>query len=52
MICDRPDRGPKCDIVYGPPSAMRRHWIRQVGCSHGRAAHRRQDTSDDRQVTA
>ena len=34
MICYRPDRGPKLDIVYGPPSASRRHGIRsnrQVG---------------------
>ena len=27
MICDRPDRGPKGDIVYGPQSASRRHWL-------------------------
>ena len=25
MICDRPDRGPERDIVYGPPSGTRRH---------------------------
>ena len=25
MICDRPDRSPKGYIVYGPPSASRRH---------------------------
>ena len=27
MICDRPDMGPKGDIVYRPPSASRRHCV-------------------------
>ena len=31
MICDRPDRGPKGNIVYGPASASRRHWHHRIG---------------------
>ena len=30
MICDRPDRDPKRDIVYGPPSGTRRHCLQGI----------------------
>ena len=41
---------PNVMLSMGP--RVRRDATGQVGCSHGRAAHRRQDASDDRQVTA